>query len=52
MGQRSNDAARRDAQIKLRMEECASGMGLRSNYAAFKHALLKLKKEECAGDMA
>ena len=29
MGQRSNDAAVNDAQIKLKKEECSSGMGQR-----------------------
>ena len=38
MGQRSNDAAVKDAQIKLRKEECARGMEQRSNYAAAKDA--------------
>jgi hypothetical protein len=36
MGQRSNYAAVKGAQIMLRMEECAGGMGQRSNYAAVK----------------
>ena len=36
MGQRSNCAATKDAQIKLRKEECAEGMEQRSNYAAVK----------------
>ena len=30
MGQSTRDAARRDAQIKLKKEECASSMGHRS----------------------
>jgi len=51
MGQRSNDAAVKDSQIKLKKEECASGMGQRSNDAAVKDAQIKLKKEECAKDM-
>ena len=41
----------KDAQIKLKKEECASGMGQRSNDAAVNDAQIKLKKEECAKDM-
>ena len=48
MGQRSNDVAMKDAQIKFRKEECALGMGQRSNYAAVKDAQIKLEEEECA----
>jgi hypothetical protein len=50
MGQRSNDVAKRDAQILLSKEECALGMGQRlsPNYAAKRDAQIKLKKEECA----
>ena len=48
MGQRSNYAAAKDAQIKSTAEECASGMGQRSNYAVAKDAQIKLKMEECA----
>ena len=33
MEQSSNDAAAKDAQIKLGMEECASSMGQSTNYA-------------------
>jgi len=36
MGQRSNYAAVKDVQIKLRKEECASSMEQRSNDAAVK----------------
>jgi len=36
-----------DAQIKLRMEECAEGMEQRTNYAAVKDVQIKLGKEEC-----
>jgi hypothetical protein len=38
----------KDAQIKLRREECASSMEQRSNYAAAKDAPIKLRREECA----
>jgi hypothetical protein len=38
MGQRSNDAAVKDAQTKSSREECARGMGQRSNDAAVKDA--------------
>ena len=38
MGQRSNDAASKDAQIKSSTEECAISMGQRSNAAAVKGA--------------
>jgi hypothetical protein len=48
MGQRSIDAAVKDAQTMLRKEECASGMGQRSNDAAVMDALIKSSKEECA----
>ena len=53
MGRKSNDAAVKDAQIKLRKEECALGMGHRSstNDAARKDAQVKFGKEECALDM-
>jgi hypothetical protein len=34
MGQRSNDEAVMDVQIKQSREECASGMGQKSNDAA------------------
>ncbi len=42
MGQRSNDAAVKDAQIKLTQEECAGGMELRSSNAAVKDAQIML----------
>ena len=38
MGQRSSDAAVKDAQIKSSKEECALGTGQRSNDAAVKDA--------------
>ena len=50
MEERSNDAAVKVAQIKLKMEECAEGMGQRSNYAASKDARTKPCEEECAVD--
>ena len=34
MGRRSNDAAKMDAQNKLRMEECARYMGQSATHAA------------------
>jgi hypothetical protein len=48
MGQRSNDVAVKDAQIKLREVECALGMGQRRNDAAVKDAQIKLREVECA----
>ena len=50
MGQLLNNAAMKDAQIKLKMEECARSMGQRSNakHAAMKDAQIKLRMEECA----
>ena len=42
MGQRSNYAARKDAQIKLKKEDCASGMGQSTNDVARKDAQIKL----------
>lgn len=48
-GQRTNDAAAKNAQIRLRQEECAKGTELRSNDdAAAKDALIKSSKEESA----
>jgi hypothetical protein len=38
MGQRRNDAAMKDAQIKPLTEECASSMEQKSNNAAVKDA--------------
>ena len=53
MGQRSNDAAVKDVQIKLSEEECARGMGQResTNYAASKDARIMFRREEYAKDM-
>jgi hypothetical protein len=51
MGQKSNDAAVKDARIKLSREECALDMGQKSNDAAVKDAPIKLRREECAGGM-
>jgi hypothetical protein len=48
MGQKSNDAAKRDAQIMFRKEECAKDMGQWSNDAAERDAQMLLRKEECA----
>ena len=48
MGQRSNYAAMRDAQIKFKVEECARGMGQRSNDAAAKDVRIKWYVEGCA----
>jgi hypothetical protein len=44
---RTNDAAVKDAQIKLRMEECVLSMEQRSNDAALKDAQRMSYKEEC-----
>ena len=41
MGQRSNYVAVKDANAKLREEECALGMGQGSNDAAAKDVLIK-----------
>ena len=52
MGRRSNSVARKDAKIKLEIEEYAKGMGLkRSSNAKRKDAQNKLKMEECASRM-
>ena len=50
MGQRLNinNAAAKDARIKLSREESALGMGQRSSDVAVKGARIKLRKEECA----
>ena len=50
MEPRSNDAAVKDAQIKLGKEECARGMVHRSskNNAAAKDAQILSSMEECA----
>ena len=50
MGQRSNDASLKDAQIMLKREECATGMGQRGNDAASKNAQIMLRREEFAND--
>ena len=42
MGQSSNDAEVKDAQIRRREEECALGMGQRSNAATKKDVQIKL----------
>ena len=47
----ANNAEVMDAQIMLRMEECASGMVQSANDAAGKDAQIKLRKEEFARDM-
>ncbi len=44
MGQRSNYASVKDAQIKLTQEECAERMGQRSNFVAKKDAQIMLKR--------
>ena len=51
MEQRGNYAAVKDAQIMLRMEDCASGTVRRSSYAAVKDAQIKFRKEECVLSM-
>jgi len=48
MGQRSNYAAKRDAQILSKKEECALDMGQMSIDAAKRDAQIKSSKEECA----
>ena len=50
MGQRFNtkDALAKDAQIKLRTEECALSMGQRRNDAVVMDAQIKLSKEDYA----
>jgi hypothetical protein len=52
MGQRSNDAAVQDAQIKSSKEECASSMEQITNNAALKDAQIIPNEEDYAGDMA
>ena len=49
-GQRSNDAAVKDAQTKLSREEYALSMGhhVRGSDAAVKDAQIKLREEDCA----
>ena len=52
MGQKyTNDAASKDAQIKLRREEYASGMEQRSNDAVLRDAKVIFRGEECALNM-
>ena len=41
-------AAEKDAQTKLGLEECASGMEQNATDAAVKEVLNKLRMEECA----
>ena len=51
MGQRPNNAALMNAQIKFKTAECALGMGQKSNYAVTMDALIKSSKEECVSGM-
>ncbi len=44
-------AALMDARIKLKREECASGMGRRRDNAASKDVQVKLKRKGCAAGM-
>ena len=48
MGQRSSNAAVKDAQIKLGMVGCVEGTEQRASGAAEKDALMLLSREECA----
>ena len=48
MGQKSNDATVKDAQIIFGVEECAIGMGQRADSAAALDAQIKFGKEEYA----
>ena len=48
MGQSSNGAESKGAQINLRKEECASGMGQCTNGAAAKDAQIRLRMEDYA----
>jgi len=50
MGHRSSDAAVKDAQIKLKKEECAldTEQQRQRRNAALKYAQTSLRKEECA----
>ena len=50
MGQRPNDAALKDAQIKLSREECASNTEQRSNVVALKDVKIIPNEEEYARD--
>ena len=47
----SIDAAVKDVQVKLRMEECASGMGQKSSDAVMRDARVMSSTEVCALDM-
>ena len=51
MEQRSNYAAKKDAKIRLRKEECVLSMGQRWNDAAKKDVRTMLGQEEYAGGM-
>ena len=46
MGQRSNDAARKDAQIMSSKEECASGTEQSANNAVLMDAIIKSNEME------
>ena len=48
MGQKSKDAAVKDAQIESSKEEYVLGMGQNSNDAALMDAQINLRREECA----
>ena len=45
------NAAAKDAQNMLKLEECASSMGQSANYAAVKGAQITPRKEGCASSM-
>ena len=53
MGQRSNYAAMKDAQLQQSKEECAINMGhrLHTNYARLKDVQIKPNEEEYASNM-
>ena len=51
MGQRSNDVAVKDVQIKLRKEVCVRVMGQSQNDAAVIEAQIKFIVEECHSSM-
>ena len=51
MGQISNDAAVKDAQIKPRKEDCAEGTVQSLNYVAVKDAQIEFGKEVFASSM-
>ena len=48
MGQSTNDAAMKDAQIRLRKEESAIGMGQKGGHATVMGVQSMLDKEDCA----